>query len=206
MQKLELHHGEMLKGEFSLKELNFLFVFQVNCPGCFIYGIPAVNSLYAEFGDVVSFLGVSTAFEDFDFNTRDHTQTLLDSGQMIGETNKYFAKQGYTTYPLNLDFPIAMDQLAGKDFDLKKAANQICLTNPNFLYWSKFDQQQLQTNVIEYLKAQGEISLTFTLNQMRGTPSFIVFNKQMEILSHDFGHQSVGRLKEGLGRFVLQNN
>ena len=77
-QKLHLHYSRELQGKFSLKELNFLFVFQVNCPGCFLYGIPTVNQLYLEFGSQVGFLGLSTAFEDFEFNSRENTVKLLE--------------------------------------------------------------------------------------------------------------------------------
>ena len=45
-------------------------VFQVNCPGCFLYGLPQAISLYEKFKDKnVKVLGVATAFEDYDKNT-----------------------------------------------------------------------------------------------------------------------------------------
>ena len=67
MRKLSLHFNKPIQGKFSLEKLNFLFVFQVNCPGCFFYGIPMVNDLYAKYNKHISFLGLSTAFEDYDF-------------------------------------------------------------------------------------------------------------------------------------------
>jgi hypothetical protein len=42
-------------------------VFQVNCPGCFLYGIPQAISIYEKYKDKnVKVLGVATAFEDYD--------------------------------------------------------------------------------------------------------------------------------------------
>lgn len=203
MQRLELHYDQLMKGEFSLKELNFLFVFQVNCPGCFIYGIPTVNSLYQEFSSKLSFLGMSTAFEDYDFNTKDNTKRLLNTGEIVGETKRYFAKQSYNKFPVDIDFPVAMDAIGDDKFDLNQAALKICKTNPSFDQWPKFEQDQLHENVVQYLKSQEKVSLTFTLNQMRGTPTFIVFNSDMEILSHHFGHQSIGQLKLELEGFLF---
>jgi len=37
---IQLKIDRVLQGSFDLKALNLLFVFQVNCPGCFIYGFP----------------------------------------------------------------------------------------------------------------------------------------------------------------------
>lgn len=44
----------------------FVEVFQVNCPGCFIYGIPEAVEMYKKYyKDDLMVLGVATAFEDF---------------------------------------------------------------------------------------------------------------------------------------------
>jgi len=40
---IQLKIDRVLQGSFDLKALN-LFVFQVNCPGCFIYGFPSSTS------------------------------------------------------------------------------------------------------------------------------------------------------------------
>ncbi|MEO9483008.1 MAG: hypothetical protein ABJG47_06160 [Ekhidna sp.] len=206
MQKLALHYDEMLQGEFSLKELNFLFAFQVNCPGCFAYGIPAVNSLYEEFKDKVAFLGLSTAFEDFEFNNEKNTTALLKSSEIVGETKSYFAKQGYHINPLSLDFPVAMDSTADEQLNVEDLVHTICKTNPNFDFWPIFEQKQLQRNVRDYLEKQEKISLTFTLNQLRGTPTFMVFNQEMEILAHNFGHLMLHEMKHELETRLSQSN
>ena len=44
-------------------------VFQVNCPGCFLHGIPEAINIYNKYhSEGVTVLGVATAFEDFDKN------------------------------------------------------------------------------------------------------------------------------------------
>ena len=78
MTTIQLQIDRVLQGLFELKALNLLFVFQVNCPGCFLYGFPLVNSLYWKYHDSgLNVLGLSTAFEDFEFNTAENTELLL---------------------------------------------------------------------------------------------------------------------------------
>lgn len=77
MTMLQLRLDRVLQGSFDLKALNLLFVFQVNCPGCFIYGFPLVK-LYWKYRECgLNVLGLSTAFEDFDYNTAANTELLL---------------------------------------------------------------------------------------------------------------------------------
>src|SRR5919201_6124819 len=62
-------------------------VFQVNCPGCFLYAIPEAISVYHKFKENgLKVIGISTAFEDFDKNTLDNLKRLLERGELIGET------------------------------------------------------------------------------------------------------------------------
>ena len=70
-------------------------VFQVNCPGCFLYGIPEAINIYNKYhSEGVTVLGVATAFEDFDKNTLENLELLLKSGEVIGETKKGLSQYG----------------------------------------------------------------------------------------------------------------
>ncbi|HCM74830.1 MAG TPA: hypothetical protein DIS90_00505 [Cytophagales bacterium] len=204
MQKLDLQYRALLKGEFSLKELNFLFFFQVNCPGCFLYGFPMVNQLYEEFHPNISFLGISTAFEDFEWNNEVNTRLLLERQEVVGETKKALQQQGLTSFPLPIPFPVAMDKKADASFDYQSAATRLCRAFPNFSIRSQSEQDAMTKNALNYLMAQESISLTFTLNQLRGTPTFLVINKKFEILHHSFGHTPLLEMKKMLSDFVHQ--
>ena len=188
MQSLALHYDNLLKGSFELKPLNFLFVFQVNCPGCFLYGFPIVNELFKTFEKDISFLGLSTAFEDFDKNTIDNTKFLIEEEKIIGETKKAFQQHGYDTYPFPIDFPIAMDSVLKDDDDIQKAITHICKINPNYNSFSESEKHQFEIHIKSHLSHLDNVSMTFTLNQLRGTPSFIVFDDNHKILYHKFGH------------------
>lgn len=189
MRKLQLHYEHLLQGDFEIKNLNILLVFQVNCPGCFSYALPFFNNLYKEFiSKDISFLALSTAFEDFDKNTFINTKALVEKGDVVGETKKMFLEQDYNSLPYSLDFPIAMDVVEEELNEFKVAIDTICSINPNYSLLSDLEKENLKNQVRRYLKSLKKVALTFTLNQLRGTPSFVIFNKEYEILSEWFGH------------------
>jgi len=206
VQKLYLNHDSLLKGKFTLSRLNFLFVFQVNCPGCFLYGIPLVNKLYHEFKDEISFLGLSTAFEDFKYNNIQNTELLLFKNEIVGETKKTLKSQGIKKNPSPIEFPVAMDTKATKKFNYENGAEKICQINPNYNAWPEFEKSSLKTRVINYLKNQDICSLTFTLNQLKGTPTMLVFNDKHEILFHQFGHIDFNTIKLKLEELINLSN
>ncbi|SEL50365.1 hypothetical protein SAMN04487910_2654 [Aquimarina amphilecti] len=202
MPKLALHYEKELKGKFNINTLNFLFIFQVNCPGCFLHGIPLVNKLYSKYNQDVSFLGISTAFEDYEFNNLENTKKLIFNEQLVGETKTVFEKQGLSEYTESIDFPIAMDTIADKSFDLEKAAIHICSIHPDYNIWSTFEKNTLKNKVINYLKNLNRISVTFTLNQLRGTPSILIFNDQHEVLYNRFGHIPYDNISSNLNDLI----
>ncbi|MDX1596172.1 MAG: TlpA family protein disulfide reductase, partial [Nitrosopumilaceae archaeon] len=91
-------------------------VFQVNCPGCFLYGIPEAINVYNKYKeDGLRVFGVATAFEDFDKNTLENLRMLAETGQVIGETKKALEQYGQLQpgdkLPYKIPFPLAMDKL-----------------------------------------------------------------------------------------------
>jgi len=72
----------------------------------------------------------------------------------------------------------------------------ICNINPEYINWEASDQKIVQGRVKTYLDGLEKISLTFTLNQLQGTPSIILFNDQHEIIEEWFGHASFEDISE----------
>ena len=63
-------------------------VFQVNCPGCFLYGIPEAISVYEKYSsEGVRVIGVATAFEDYDKNTLGNLKMLACPHVKISKAN-----------------------------------------------------------------------------------------------------------------------
>lgn len=204
MKNLKLHYSEILQGDFDLKKLNLLLLFQVNCPGCFSYALPVFNKLFSEFNSCgVSFLAISTAFEDFDKNTLNNTKELIKNGTLIGETRKFMKTQGIDKLPYSLNFPIAMDKMNIDDtIDLNTIISTVCELNPNYDAWPELEKKAFYKKVEKYLKSLDQIALTFTLNQLRGTPSFILFNSEYEILSEWFGHVENEEISRKLAQYL----
>jgi len=201
MKQFHLHYTTILQGDFQLHAYNLLFVFQVNCPGCFFYGIPLMNSLLQNpKNKAINFLGLSTAFEDFDFNTLAHTSNLIENGEMVGETYKAFQLQAYQKYPHTLNFPVAMDERSSSTHTLDTVALTICQDHPTYRNAPANARETLYKNVLHYLKNQESVSLTFTSNQLKGTPSFILFTDKMEILAQWFGHKKETEIQKLLDK------
>ncbi|NOT38127.1 MAG: TlpA family protein disulfide reductase [Saprospiraceae bacterium] len=191
MQVFHAHIGQMLQGDFELKEINVAFVFQVNCPGCFMYGIPVMNELVEKYGEKIGFIGISTCFEDFDKNTSENTLKLLQQKEMVGETKKYFASNGVYNYPHPVNFSVAFDEImTPKAYLTKENIELICKSNPNYDIWPEWEKKALQEKVIHYYTSFEFFGKTFTLNQLQGTPSFVVFDNNKEMKKSLFGYQS----------------
>ena len=197
MRKLHLHIDRILQGEFKPNALNLMLLFQVNCPGCFSYALPLFNKLYDQNQGKLGFLALSTAFEDFDLNTEQSTELLIKEGKMVGETKRALLQQGHSVLPYQLDFPIGVDTKA-KNEQLSGLIEDICFSNPNFSIWSEYDQKLMRERVSDYLGQQEQISLTFTANQFRGTPTIVLFNKEYDLLDSWFGHTPIEEIEKAL--------
>lgn len=187
MAKIRLYIDQVLQGTFELKPLNLLFVFQVNCPGCFMYGFPLVNQLYWRYQDSnLNILGLSTAFEDFEYNTAEHTQLLLTQQKTVGATRQAIGNH----YPQAIDFPIAVDRLVtGADLDSPDNVDFLMQAIARFNELSLHQQTDLRQNLHRHLQTIEKASATFLLNHLPGTPTFLLFNQQLDLLESWFGHQ-----------------
>ncbi len=208
MPLFNLNIEPCLQGGFKLKKINLAFVFQVNCPGCFEYGFPLVNELYLKYANNFGFIGISTAFEDFEFNTELHTKQLLNDGTIIGETKKYFSKKfGIEKYNQKVHFPIAIDKTkTPEQFLTTENLSLICESNPNYKIWPQWEKDLMHEKVKSYYDNFPLISVTFTLNQLRGTPSFIIFDDKKIIVESFFGYQDIENLQSKLIQHLNQKS
>lgn len=204
MSKFHLNIQDLVQGEFKLKKVNVAFVFQVNCPGCFIYGIPITNELSKLFSDKAGFIGVATAFEDFQYNNEENLKLLLADGTLVGETKKYYhSNYGVSNYSEFLNFPVTFDRMTNSEaFFNSDSFDVMCNTIPDFTAYSETEQTILKQKIKAHYAQIPLIAETFTINQLRGTPSFIVFDENYTVLGHYFGHQSQDVLKAKLAELL----
>ncbi|MEM9484651.1 MAG: hypothetical protein AAGA83_13280 [Cyanobacteria bacterium P01_F01_bin.116] len=191
MPKLQIKTAQILQGDFQSQSLNLLLVFQVNCPGCFIYALPLAEKLHQTRGADLNVLGLSTAFEDFDLNTADHTQRLLNSGEMVGATKLFFQHHGQQFYTNPIHFPVAFDQVGdGAALFDDNDIDHVCSLNPSFPAMDSETQTRVRTRGKQVLQNRGMVGYTFGANQLQGTPSWILFDGAFNILAQWFGHKS----------------
>jgi thiol-disulfide isomerase/thioredoxin len=169
-------------------------VFQVNCPGCFLYGIPEAIDIYRKYGDSgLKVLGLATAFEDFDKNNLENLQRLITNGEVIGETyralSQYGQLRGGNKLPYNIPFPIAMDMLKKESGALtdSKVMDFIEANLPAFRSYAEKDRQVVIERVKHYLKSKEFSAKTFEEYALRGTPSAILVDRKGILRGTYFG-------------------
>jgi thiol-disulfide isomerase/thioredoxin len=168
-------------------------VFQVNCPGCFMYGIPEAIELYNKYHDSgLTVLGMATAFEDYDKNTLENLHKLLTTGEVIGETQKALSMYGQLKngkLPYQIPFPVAMDLLKKESGQIteSKIMDVIEANVPDFRSYSEKDKHVMMERVKMYLQGKEYSAKTFEEYAMRGTPTSLVIDKKGYLRHNLFG-------------------
>ena len=184
-------------------------VFQVNCPGCFLYGLPQAISIYEKYRNKeVKVFGIATAFEDYDKNTLENLQLLLSEGKVIGETYKMLHQYGKLINNdklyYKIPFPVAMDNI----IKMPKQISNEMIEKFIEVYFSEYkpisekDKEELRFKVKSYLQNKEYSADTFELYKLKGTPSSIIIDKDGILRYSFFG--SEGYL-EGAIMELMQN-
>ena len=169
-------------------------VFQVNCPGCFLYGIPEAIQLHNKFKDRgLKVLGIATAFEDYDKNTIENLEKLVTSGHVVGETFKALEQYGQLgeggKLPYSIPFPVAMDKLVDESGPISnsKVMDFVEANVPDFRSMSAKERDLMVERVTGYLKNKKYSALTFEEFNLRGTPSAIIIDRKGILRHVSFG-------------------
>ena len=180
-------------------------VFQVNCPGCFLYGIPEAIDIYKKYKEKgLAVLGLATAFEDFDKNNLENLQALVSNGQVVGETYKALAQYGQLKdgkkLPYTIPFPVGMDVLHKEAGSLteSKVMDFVEANIPEFRSYNEKEKMILVQRVKHYLQGKEYSALTFEEYALRGTPSNILIDRKGILRSVMFGSNGYleGAVKE----------
>jgi hypothetical protein len=168
-------------------------VFQVNCPGCFLYALPQAVDLYQRYADQgLSVLGVATAFEDFDKNNLENLTRLIEEGEVVGETKSTLSRQGKligSRLPFRIPFPVAMDRLQNHQAELSQDTIEIFINQriPNFDQQTETYQRNIRQQVQQFFQSLTYHAETFELFDLKGTPSHILVDKQGLLRECAFG-------------------
>ncbi len=168
-------------------------VFQVNCRGCFMYGIPEAINIYNNYRDEgVRVLGVATAFEDYDKNTLDNLKLLLETGEVIGDTKQGLAQYGKlkdSKLDYKIPFPVAVDSLKKTTQDVSQGRIMDFINNqiPDFDSQPEDYRNQMIQRVKDYLTSKEYEAETFEMYSLQGTPSTILVDRKGILRDVSFG-------------------
>lgn len=195
----QLHLSDWVQGnpiqlDQLLGQVVLIEVFQVNCPGCFLYSLPQAIDLHQRYYDKgLTVIGIATAFEDFELNTLDNLKLLIEENKVIGETQRTLQENnrlidGRLAY--HIPFPVAMDNIIKQPGEATddEAASFINQHIPDFINYNESEQIQIKKKVISYLNARFYTAETFKLYKLQGTPSTIVIDKKGVLKAREFGH------------------
>ena len=166
-------------------------VFQVNCPGCFMYGIPESIEIYNKYkSEGVSVLGMATAFEDFDKNTLENLHLLLETGETIGETKKMLQTD---KIPYKIPYPVAMDSLVKQSGEVTKEKMDSLIKNqiPNFDEQPEDYKNKIYDRVKDYFMSKEFSAETFEMYSLQGTPSSILIDRKGILRDISFGQNGL---------------
>ena len=172
-------------------------VFQVNCPGCFMYGIPESIEIYNKYrSEGVSVLGMATAFEDFDKNTLENLQLLLETGEAVGETKKMLSQYGESQggkISFKIPYPVAMDSLVKQSGEVTKEKMDSLIKNqiPNFDTQPENYKNQIYDRVRNYFMSKEFSAETFEMYSLQGTPSSILVDRKGILRDISFGQNGL---------------
>jgi hypothetical protein len=179
---------EREKGRVVLVE-----VFQVNCPGCFLYALPQAVGLHRQYQAAgLTVLGVATAFEDFDKNTVENLRLLVERGEVIGATRAALGQYGLLTdhaLPFRIPFPVAMDLLHKQTPVADEASVQAFIREkmPDFPLLPAAQQSEIIQQVKDYLATKEYTAATFESFALQGTPSHILVDREGILRETGFG-------------------
>jgi peroxiredoxin len=169
-------------------------VFQVNCPGCFLYSLPQAIDLYQKYYNKgLAVIGIATAFEDFDKNTRDNLELLMNQDKVIGETLRVLEEDNRLIngqLPYHIPFPVAMDKITKQQKKVTNNEITIFINEhfPDFIHQNEHKKKQIQRQVSNHLQSRLYTAETFDLYALRGTPSHIVVDKNGYLRAYEFGY------------------
>ena len=160
-----------------------IFVFQINCPGCFLYGIPEILDVFEKLeGQAFKIWGLATAFEDFSKNNLRNLEKLLKNKEVFGETFEVLAQKEMLEQgklPYIIPFPVAWDKIEKFEEDIEDSTEKILQRDiANFKKYSESSKITIRRQIRSYLKNKRFYAKTFERYELQGTPSSLLIDKQ----------------------------
>ena len=185
--------GDPSNVDQELGKVILIEVFQVNCPGCFIGGLPEAIQTYMTFkGKPLTVWGLATAFEDYNLNTLENLKNLVYTGEVVGETMAMLSERDLLSMgrlQYFMPFPVAMDRVIKRERGVREGEAQQWIERdfPDFENMPQIHQNQIKTQIHDYLGKKEYDALTFDQYGLQGTPSAIIIDKKGIVRHKLFG-------------------
>jgi hypothetical protein len=174
-----------------------------------MHAIPEAIEIYNKYKDEgVRVLGIATAFEDFDKNTVENLKMLVETGEVIGETQKALSMYGQlqegNKLSFKIPFPLAMDNLTKVDGE----ASQDQIMKFIYAQLPEFDSQpedyrnQIIQRVKDHFKSKQYSAETFEKFSLQGTPSIILIDRKGILRDVSFGQ--TGHLDSMIQKLIAE--
>lgn len=193
-----LNQLEWLQGspaEDLTHDIQLLLLIQPNCPGCHTQAIPVANELASVKQDFDIYC-ISTAFEDFEYNTVENAKLLLQ-GKLVGDAKKQLESSTTTTGRNRISsipaIPMAHDNVMNRqDLDADFLEIALCASKENTREQMK---QQLPPSVLEKMLQEADkdmllppkVAQVFWSVRAWGTPMWVLHRQSGEVIDRKFG-------------------
>ena len=191
--------------EFTHRK-RLMVLIQPNCPGCLKHAVPVLNDLYQSKQNFDMYC-VSTAFEDFQYNTVENIAGLIRDGLLVGDSKIAFGDDDIAPIRSIPLLPVAHDVVIPKEDATKElldlaleatkqsAREQLLssstkqLSSPNHSIHPGVLEKHLSQLGYDVLPER--IAQIFWTVRASGTPMWVVHNSDNnEVLGRRFGVQT----------------
>jgi len=201
------HRLQWISGTYEdiSSEYQLLLLIQPNCAGSVINSIPVANKISSSTNDFDTYC-VSTAFEDFEFNTIESARGLLD-GTLYGKAAQKIGKRISSSSSIP-QMPFAHDYIVKRedaDEDFKRwALNALHQSARSELRLIGYSEHKIE----QKLKSTGYSALPEYLAELfwsvkaEGSPTWIVHKNNGEVMDVRFGYMDEKEIRDWVGRLV----
>jgi len=179
-------------------DVMLMVLIQPNCPGCIHHCLPVANEVASSKNALFDVYCVSTAFEDFEYNTVENTMDLLQNGKLHGASAKALGPETKATPTM----PVAYDHVVDRE-DANEELKEQVLSSMIANAREQLKSMNVPEDRIEWAMRQvGEEALpekladVFWSVQAQGTPTWVVHRDDGELLGVKFGFMDEAQLRD----------
>jgi peptide-methionine (R)-S-oxide reductase len=192
-----LQYDEAVQGTFNADaRFTLLYLFRMNCPGCFLYGFDEAHAVFDAFDpEELQVVGLSTAFGEFDGDPAEATRRFVRQGVLTPVVEHEFHELNIDRRPYPVRFPVLLDRMSAPEEFLNADTLQWFYSlNPNYPLVTAEDVKSIVRRATLFYTQFPLVSHTFSLNFLRGTPSYILLDHDKNKRADWLGHQGAGPL------------